>query len=418
MSRRLWLALLVALVTAGAPGVVVPRLAAPIAEAQRGAGGRIVKDPAKKASKRGWSPFRRNRPRIALDEVKRSTTLGLDPGNGQRLRDRIRRWPKTKDFVILSLDGGGIRGVLTAKIIERIARERPGFLERVDAVAGTSTGAIVGTSIAAGIPPGEIVEFFQGRGPKIFKQTAWRKFKSLFGLIGAKYDVAALEQGFDDYFGDHTLDHLQKSVLIPTFLLDDGQGGGGHAEFFKNLDRPDATKVKDVLRATTAAPTFFKSATKHIDGGVAANDPVDAMIAEALAAGIPLSRIKVLSIGTGVNPGKPIKGGDWGLIRWAPELPNIMMDGPTNVTEYKTRSMLRGGYFRINPKLPKAIDLGDAKQIPTLLDVADKASLADPGMAKWAQKMRTNQMDHDEADAQQMEQAAQSVLTWIDAIQD
>lgn len=419
MSRRVPVLVLTALFVLGgagvAPGTARPALAGQ--SAIRAKPGRPPKP--KPGASRPWWKLGFDRRKAPIDgttlAVKPSTRLKLDPGNGQRMRDRIRNWPKGKDFVILSLDGGGIRGVLTAKLLERIEKQRPGFLDRVDAVAGTSTGAIVGSAIAAGMQPSEIVEFFKQRGPGIFRRTHARKLRTLFAMLGAKYDVADLEAGFADYFGDATLDHLQKAVLIPTFELDTGGGKGATPYFFKNLDRPDSTKVTEVLRATTAAPTYFSTAGKYIDGGVVANNPVLSAIAEALAAGIPDEQIKVLSIGTGRNP-KLFQGGDKGMVNWGIDLANIMLDAPTQATEYQARAIYGRQYYRINPILSEEVPMDDAGQIDSLIRIGRKAKLKDPSMGAWAKKLRTNLRAGDEAEAARLKRDQADVFRWIDQI--
>ncbi len=92
-------------------------------------------------------------------------------------------------YRILSLDGGGIRGVLTARLLERIAEVRPEFLGRVDLFAGTSTGSILAIGLAMGLTPTRLVALYREQGPLIFRDSAWDDVRDLWGLNGAQYST-------------------------------------------------------------------------------------------------------------------------------------------------------------------------------------------------------------------------------------
>ncbi len=124
-------------------------------------------------------------------------------------------------YRIVALDGGGIRGVYTAVLLQRLSKEVPGFLDRADLLAGTSTGGILALALAKGMKPDELVALYQDNGGQIFSRSLLREIGDLGDLIGAKYNNANLEKLLRDKFGDMTLDGLlPRNVLIPSFDLD------------------------------------------------------------------------------------------------------------------------------------------------------------------------------------------------------
>ena len=247
-----------------------------------------------------------------------------------------------KPYRILTIDGGGVRAVFSARLLERLFSGPFGahFLAHVDLVAGCSAGGLVALLLAAGRSPPEACSFLQRHSEEIFHASAARGLTSLFGLLGARHGSDRLQAVLRDCFGDRRLDDLQKRVLIPAFQLDPRPGSrdkrSWKAKFFHNFPGPDSDGSEgcvDVALRGSAAPTFFPTAQGHIDGGMVANNPSMAALAQALnGRGGPRQRLEdvaLLSIGAGVNPS--VIEGDrcWGAPQWAPRLVDIMVDGDT-----------------------------------------------------------------------------------------
>ena len=174
-------------------------------------------------------------------------------------------------YRILSLDGGGIRGVLSARILKEIAELHPNFLDKVDMFAGTSTGAILAAGLATGRTPQEMVELYEDHGSTIFKKKAclWPHF------LCSKYTRVRREGVFAEYFDGHTLgsvrDANSNGLFISSFLLDSLEDPEPSkrsprmwkAKFFHNLPGLSETPVFDDLAVTellmrsSAAPRFF-----------------------------------------------------------------------------------------------------------------------------------------------------------------
>jgi patatin-like phospholipase/acyl hydrolase len=292
-------------------------------------------------------------------------------------------------YHILSLDGGGILGVLTAKLLERLEMAHPGFLSQVDLIAGTSTGGILALGLAAGLTPKEIGRLYEESSTTVFADSIWDDIRDLGKLTGADYSNQPLKQAVLALIGEITLGDLQKRVLISSFDLDNAPKEPDalrtwKPKFFHNFpgEGSDADqKVVDVALRTSAAPTFFPIYQGYVDGGVVANNPSTCALAQALhpgTGGQKLGQVTLLSMGTGINPKfLPEKDAGWGLAQWAPHLISLIMEGSVGLADYQCKQILGERYLRINPTLPKPIGLEEVSQIPLLKEVAEKANLDD-----------------------------------------
>ncbi|RPJ51629.1 MAG: hypothetical protein EHM21_02235 [Chloroflexi bacterium] len=290
-------------------------------------------------------------------------------------------------YRILSLDGGGIRGTLTIRIIERLDEMVPNWLDKVDLFAGTSTGGILALVLAAGLEPPYVREIYQKLGKDVFADTLLDDIKDLGKLVGADYSLKPLHQMFIDHLGDICLGDLKKRVLISTFDLDDeidkpGKPRSWKAKFFHNFPGPGGdgqARVADVGTMTSAAPTFFPIFDGYIDGGVVATNPSMCALAQALHKETGRQRlrdIRLLSLGTGCNSQYITeKDGDWGLAQWAPKLVGMMLDGGGNLADYQCRQVLGPRYHRKNPPLDKNVEMDCVKDTDYLLRVADQENL-------------------------------------------
>jgi len=126
-------------------------------------------------------------------------------------------------YRILAIDGGGVRGVFAARILDRLQQET-GFLDRTDLLAGTSTGGILALGLASGLAPARMAKLYLDHSREIFAASLVRKVATVDGVLGARYDNAALRKVARYVFGDRKLGDLGKRVLIPTFDLDNGDG--------------------------------------------------------------------------------------------------------------------------------------------------------------------------------------------------
>ena len=295
--------------------------------------------------------------------------------------------PKPVVYRILSVDGGGIRGLYAAVLLDRLTHEVPTLVDRVDLVAGTSTGGIIALGLAHGLAPADLVALYRDRAKEIFDDSWLDDLKDLGGLTGADYDNDKLKAVLEGVFGKKTrLKQLKKRVLVPTFDLDNESPDPGKRmwkpKFFHNYPGPDSDGeelVVDVALRTSAAPTYFPTYQGYIDGAVVANNPAMAALAQALDAGTgkqSLQDVLLFSLGTGVNPtyvaGKEL---DWGYAQWAKPLIALMVDGMMGVADYQCARLLQQRYFRLAPILPERIGLDDVDKTSDLIKYAQDVNL-------------------------------------------
>jgi len=301
-------------------------------------------------------------------------------------------------FRVLSIDGGGIRGIVPAVILRRIV-ETAGFelfIEQIDFVAGTSTGGLIALALASGMSPEEVVEMYVAMGPKVFDDT-WRDdLLDLGKLFGADYDIGPLRRELRRRFGSRRLGQLDKYVLIPTFDLDSGRGRNRtwKPKLFHNFRGPGSDRsalVVNVGLYTCAAPTYFPSVDGYIDGGVYANNPAMCALAQTQdprhEPRPALADVVLLSLGTGHNlqylSGKTL---DWGYAQWVRPLINLIFDGTAGIADYQCRQMLGARYHRLAPVFPPGVTvrLDDVSRIGYLIEFAERVRLG-PTL-KWLQR--------------------------------
>ena len=295
-------------------------------------------------------------------------------------------------YRILSFDGGGIRGLVTLAMLKRLEAEIPNLIRGADLLAGTSTGGIIALGLAAGKSVDELLALYRDHGKDIFDETWLDDIRDLGGLAGADYDPKGLNKLLDSAFGDSCLKDLSKRVLIPTFNLDNADPDPAKRtwspKFFHNFPGPDSDgdeSVVDVALDTSAAPTYFPSHGSFIDGGVVANNPSLAAVAQTqdsrnIDPAPNLADLHVLSLGTGTNlsfiKGKNL---DWGLAQWAKPLVNLLLDASMGIADYQCRQVLKDTYRRIAPDFPEDINikLDEWQRAQELIDFGNEAPLTD-----------------------------------------
>lgn len=299
---------------------------------------------------------------------------------------------------ILSIDGGGIRGIIPGQILvilEEKLKVRTGSVDAriadyFDLIAGTSTGGILtcaylmpdeeisGQELRPKFTAGEVVDLYLKRGGDIFNVPFGHKLRTMGGVFDEMYPVSELEKALNDYFGDTRLSQLLKPCLITSYDIKHRQG-----HFFTQHDAIRRKGwdylVRDVGRATSAAPTYFecsdiKSITEVsyplIDGGVFVNNPTMCAFAEVYNEyKTAPDQMAILSLGTGYSKKEYDydKAKDWGMIQWVKPLIDIMMSGVSEVVDFQLKQMFeavgaKDHYFRINTELPIDVshDMDDA----------------------------------------------------------
>ncbi len=282
-------------------------------------------------------------------------------------------------YKILSIDGGGIRGILPARVLERLETHVPGIVQEFDLYAGSSTGAVLAAGFASGFDPRFMRQMYQGFGEQVFADSIWDDLRDLKYILGADYSIDNLKALLERVIGETTLGDLEKKVLIATFDLKDESRDPPRwkPKFFHNYpdSRGDSQeKLVDVVIRSAAAPIYFPIYQGYIDGGVSAINPSMCALAQAFNEGF--LDLRLLSLGTGNNPRwLDEQNGDWGVYQWGLNLVNLVMDGGSEVADYQCRQILKDQYFRLQPQLLKPIGMDEWRSTDELLEIADAIDL-------------------------------------------
>ncbi len=301
-------------------------------------------------------------------------------------------------FRVLCFDGGGIKGLFTARLVQRLAEARPGLLGATHLLAGTSSGGLIALGLAAGKPPEDLVALYLNQAQRIFDDSFWDDLRDLGNAVGADYDSRKFKRLLHREFGRRRLQDLHKRVLVPCFALDAPatrkRPRSWKPKFFHNFpgrDSDGSARVVDVALATSAAPAYFPSYRGYIDGGVVANNPSLAALAQALdprAAGRPLDEIQLLSLGAGLEP-KYIAGSrvDWGWGQWARPLVSLMISGVMGVADFQCEQILGERYHRVDAVFDRPVNLDDTTPgtLEYLVGQAGAVGLDDT--LAWLEKM-------------------------------
>lgn len=312
---------------------------------------------------------------------------------------------------VLSVDGGGVRGLIPALIVEDLfrrirfidaeaARRTPFRRRRVsdslhpqnvfDLFAGTSTGALLALGFAKRKPmkPSDLVEIYRRYAATIFPVNRFTSIRAMRQAFAEKYDAAPLESVLAGLFGDDRLSECAANVLVAAY--DTANRGPfffkhyadatlkRNATLRKKEDKPEDFLLRDVARATSAAPTYFVPASVRsfegterslLDGGLVANNPALAAYVEARKIAPDARRYVIVSLGTGRNgrrfTHKTIA--KWGYIDWVSPVHGVpmlsfMSDGQSKVVAHTLKNLPRVAYYRFNADITAvAEEMDDAR---------------------------------------------------------
>ncbi|MBA9073318.1 patatin-like phospholipase/acyl hydrolase [Flavobacterium gossypii] len=303
----------------------------------------------------------------------------------------------SKKIRILSLDGGGIRGIITCVILKYIEEQlqkldnpNAKIGDYFDLIAGTSTGGILAAILLfpnsdkkAKYSVETALDLYAKHGETIFNVSFWQQLINPFGLFNEKISQRALERQLQEVFGKLEIKDFIKPCLITSYDIFHRK-----AKFFTSHEANSDLEnfyAKDACRATSAAPTYFEPAKIKslygqeftlIDGGVYANNP--ALCAYAEARKIEFSKILqhpekkdypkisdmiILSIGTGevLKPYNFRQFENAGKVKWIQPLIDILLSANVETTDYHLRKMYetlgarnRQNYHRLMPSLKNA----------------------------------------------------------------
>lgn len=286
---------------------------------------------------------------------------------------------KPTDFKILSLDGGGIKGLYGAALLAQI-EEKTGkpIGDYFDMICGTSTGGLLALGITRGIPCKQIARFYEERGPLIFPyenffKRKWRWFSQV--CLGTKYDNTKLKTALKELLGDYqTMKDSKHLICIPAFNITKGRPSV-FKKPFGHYHRDGRFTMMEVALATSAAPTYLPAVAiegdQYIDGGIFNNNPSMIAYTEAMdhfigenrkntPEDIEYANISLLSIGLPSQPigEKPFISTTRSFLRWRQRLVVTAMTGADYITGYQVKKLVElggGRYYRLEPQ-PLSID--------------------------------------------------------------
>lgn len=273
---------------------------------------------------------------------------------------------------VVSVDGGGIRGIVATKIlceIEKRIRKPTG--EIFDLLVGSSIGAIITAALSLRTSQGkpmysaeEVLSFFFKYGPSIFRKSVIRSIIAL--ISGSRYSATNLEKALRLFFKDATMGEIAKHFLVPSYDV-----RAQNTKMIRNwVEGHKGLKLVDVLRAASAAPTIFAPKRMTIEGArclmvdsaMIANNPSVCGYA-AIDYLYPGEEVYFLSIGAG-SPRNVVRSITDSLAFWATNAAPIFMDAGMEAVDYQmTRILGNDKYIRVTGPLKSAnYDFTDASR--------------------------------------------------------
>jgi len=322
-----------------------------------------------------------------------------------------------KKKFILSIDGGGVRGLIPLRILEtlesRVAQRGSAAPMHAcfDLMSGTSTGGLIAAALAAPKPGGskgeaaatiaDLRRFYETEARDIFMHSLGKRLSRAvlnpFGLFDESYDARPLEKLLKDRFGWTSMASALTRLVLTAYDIEQRKAVFMTNGLEQDGSRPDDYYFWQAVRATTAAPSYFEPArienlTRRreealIDGGVFMNDPAIAAYLEAKKLGWASEDIVIISLGTGRAPQQPFpyqEAVGWGAVGWmqpskgVPIL-SIFADGQSQTSSYQAEALFgemgSAKYIRINGDIPadaEAMDNARPGNIMALNGAADR----------------------------------------------
>jgi patatin-like phospholipase/acyl hydrolase len=295
-----------------------------------------------------------------------------------------------KKFRILSIDGGGLRGIVPVLILKELERRTGKRIhEMFDLIAGTSTGGLIAAGLTAGMSfisrdpmhtLDEILRIYTQDGPLIFpKPTTWDKLRKVWR---PEFDQKGLRDKVSSLFLGTKLANCVKPVFITAYDVQNNEAVFFSSRHARQNSDLNAT-IYSACLATSAAPTYLPAyevsyggkQRTFVDGGLFMNNPTIGAITEASKyhaeaiynrPDMAFEDICALSLGTGhyfsQNRQTAIEGG---IIDWARPCVDIMMQGINQTVDYQAQELLEDGqYLRMDIRIEeeKYSDMSDSSQ--------------------------------------------------------
>lgn len=314
---------------------------------------------------------------------------------------------KKKKFILLTIDGGGVRGIIPARILEEIeSRTNRPIYQLVDTIAGNSTGGIIALSLVKADETGrhpeykakDLVDLYLNDSKDIFARSLWTKLKTGFGFWGAKYDRKNLDNILQQRFKGSSLKDVLKPVLIFSYNLNSSEGHIWNSNISK-LTPEKNFYLKDIAAATSAAPTYFDPVKLsnvegkychrdnngqvvevciEADGGIFSNNPEIIAAADVLKnnRSLKISDLVLVSIGTGIYKVKDTtrKWHNFSTLNWLIDLNiiDLILNSSTDLSQWVSEA-IGIEVYRIQMTLPENLGKLDDASKENLVMLLTKA---------------------------------------------
>ena len=282
--------------------------------------------------------------------------------------------------IILSIDGGGIRGIIPLCALIEMERQigKPAR-EVVSFVAGTSTGAIIAAGLAMGLSAARVLELYQEAGPAIFRMDTlgW-----IFSGFSYRYKTKPMADLIRRYINEPLMNQSPIDIMLSATRVEDGKNWYFVRDNSANAQSTGKLSMVDCITASSAAPTYFEpwkvgDIGPCVDGGVGvASNPVYQAAVEAFyytPAGMygPANSI-IISLGTGFYPSK---NSPQNIVDWLQFTIGKLLEAPsTQQNAIVYRHFPEASSYRWNPQLPRDIGLDGVNEIPALIEIGTQMS--------------------------------------------
>jgi hypothetical protein len=281
---------------------------------------------------------------------------------------------------ILSIDGGGIKGVFPGSFLATLEQSlgQP-IATYFDLIVGTSTGGIIALGLGLGLSARDVLSFYEEHGPSIFRGS--RAARALRQIGISKYNPNPLREALRTVFGDRKLGESTRRLVVPSCNLDTGEVHIWKTSHHPRLERDYTASVVEVALSTAAAPTYFPTHRSSagiplVDGGMWANNPVGIALVEAT--GIlewPRDSLRVLSLGCTTTPLSTgvLRNRALGWLFWRMKVTEVLMAAQSSGALGMATHLIgdRNNLVRISPTVNEAFTLDNVREIRSLKGLGD-----------------------------------------------
>jgi|HubBroStandDraft_6_1064221.scaffolds.fasta_scaffold00128_17 hypothetical protein len=283
---------------------------------------------------------------------------------------------------VLSIDGGGIKGVYSAAFLSAIERSNNvEVADYFDLIVGTSTGGIIAIALGLGFSAANILAFYEKYGGAIFPRN---RFPLLRALIGPRYSAAPLREALQQTFGDRRLGESRTRLVIPGSNLETGDVLLRKTAHDARFTVDYKLTAVEVALGTASPPTYLQEhygsvGPAMVDGGLWANNPIGVAVVEAIGVlGWRSEEIYVLSLGCTTSPIDVMSGGrhQKGIVQYSTRIVDLFMSTQSSAAVGTAAVLLGHDHIQRYTTVVsrRRFDLDDAKGIPDLRGLGEEAA--------------------------------------------